>query len=93
MKVGDLAWVEVDKRRPAVVIAVSDGRYTVMYGTGTKREVPSVCINHRQRAGLVLQLTKPTYFYATSVVVVSEAALSYRGICLRTYFAIEALIR
>jgi hypothetical protein len=55
-------------RRPGVVLRVHDRderRYAfVVWGTGTLRaELRHVAVDHRERAGIVLQLEKPTYFY------------------------------
>jgi hypothetical protein len=83
MKRGELAWVDLDKRRPAIIVEVGDTRVIVMHGTGTERpHYDRVCIDSRSPAGRRLGLTKPTYFYARNwASVTKERVAKTAGPC------------
>lgn len=94
MNRGDLAWVDADKRRPAIILRVSDDQVTVIYGTGTVRlEWGHVCVQPNSRAGKVLKLSKPTYFYVRNVLLVPRTMVATCGSCpLRVFMELEAAL-
>lgn len=52
------------KMRKGVVLEIVHGVATVIVGYGTGRAFDRVDVDPNSRDGVVLQLTKPTYFYA-----------------------------
>ena len=89
-----LGWVPDDKgRRPAYVIGLSTDqkRVLVFVGTGTARlDWPHVLIEPIRREGMVLKLSKPTYFYARNTRLVSVGDFDRAAQCgaaLRARFA------
>jgi len=62
-----------EKHRPGIVLRVDgDSAIVLMYGTGTPRDLPRVEVRPETREGKALGFYKPTYFYATTVVVVTD---------------------
>ena len=74
MRRGDFAWVAFSfGRHPAIVWDASDlARVVVISGTSRARNIAHVCVQPFTRYGKALGLKNPTYFYATSVVVVDQ---------------------
>lgn len=63
-----------DKTRIGVVMDANDTSVVVLlYGTGTKRELPRVEVQPDSREGKALRVYKPTYFYAETCAVVRAA--------------------
>lgn len=95
MKRGDLAWVDLDKRRPTIIVEVGETKAIVMHGTGTERpHYDSLCIDNRSPAGRRLGLTKPTYFYSGNwAIVPREQVAKTTGACpFAVFHKLEALL-
>ena len=63
---------------PAVILRVEDDWAHVIYGTGTKRELPCVVVPERSRAAIALGFYKTTYFYASNLRQAKLAVLEPR---------------
>lgn len=53
----------------------------MIFGRGTDLGKPHVKVEHPSRAATAIDLNKPTYFYASSIVLVRRAAAPYVGHC------------
>lgn len=74
----DLALLAIGgSNHPAVVIYVEADRLTVIYGTGTDRDIPErVVVEPVSRNGKALRLTKRTHFYGSNTRLVTQRVLT-----------------
>ncbi len=81
MDVRDVIWVDVGfGEHPGVVLELLPGpKARVIYGTGTKRDLPHVAVFERTREAFALGFTKTTYFYAKNVVHAETAQIRATG--------------
>jgi len=71
LRVGSIVRIDTatKRARPGVVVGFEQrtGRAIVLWGTGTLRtHLRHVAVVPREPAGIVLDLTKPTYFYSSN---------------------------
>lgn len=64
---------------PAIVLRVEGEWVQVIYGTGTKRDLPVVVVEERSREAKALELYKTTYFYQRNTRLAKSAELTPRN--------------
>jgi hypothetical protein len=83
LKRGQALFIDHFGPHPAIVIDTGT-QVIVLCGTGTQKPyTPQVCVTPGSAAAKALGLSKPTYFYASGVTVVSDdkKIVSVRGNC------------
>jgi hypothetical protein len=64
---------------PAIVLRIEGEWARVIYGTGTRRELPVVVVEERSREAKALELYKTTYFYRSNERLVKLTELRPRN--------------